>query len=180
MAKKFLQRQRLLRVDDCLDQRTTITPRRKSERAIMNQTGHRSLTIVRRYIRDGEPVGSQTLARHAGLDVSPATIRNILADLEDIGLLSADPEQDPDKLEYRLKQAVCARLEREPEIRELPGFLQEAHPKLRPVETLTAGVFSVRDNFWPLAVGPDLHRSRRKKEEGQLPKLALFRFLSCF
>ena len=46
-------------------------------------------TLIARYIRDGEPVGSQTLARHAGLDVSPATIRNILADLEDIGLLSA-------------------------------------------------------------------------------------------
>ena len=46
-------------------------------------------TLIARYIRDGEPVGSQTLARHAGLDVSPATIRNILADLEDVGLLTS-------------------------------------------------------------------------------------------
>ena len=46
-------------------------------------------TLIERYIEDGEPVGSQTLARHAGLDVSPATIRNILSDLEDIGLLSS-------------------------------------------------------------------------------------------
>ncbi len=46
-------------------------------------------TLVSRHIRDGEPVGSQTLARHAGLDVSAATIRNILASLEDAGLLSA-------------------------------------------------------------------------------------------
>lgn len=46
-------------------------------------------TLISRYIRDGEPVGSQTLARHAGLDVSAATIRNILAELEDVGLLSA-------------------------------------------------------------------------------------------
>ena len=46
-------------------------------------------TLIGRYIHDGEPVGSQTLARHAGLDVSPATIRNILADLEDSGLLSS-------------------------------------------------------------------------------------------
>lgn len=46
-------------------------------------------TLIARHIRDGEPVGSQTLARHAGLDVSAATIRNILADLEEIGLLSA-------------------------------------------------------------------------------------------
>ena len=46
-------------------------------------------TLISRYIRDGAPVGSQTLARHAGLDVSPATIRNILADLEEVGLLSS-------------------------------------------------------------------------------------------
>ena len=46
-------------------------------------------TLIARHIRDGEPVGAQTLARHAGLDVSAATIRNILADLEEQGLLSA-------------------------------------------------------------------------------------------
>lgn len=50
---------------------------------------HLLRTLIARYIRDGEPVGSKTLAQHAGLDVSPATIRNILADLEDIGLLSS-------------------------------------------------------------------------------------------
>ena len=46
-------------------------------------------TLVARHIRDGEPVGSQTLARHSGLDVSSATIRNILASMEDAGLLAA-------------------------------------------------------------------------------------------
>ena len=46
-------------------------------------------TLIARYIREGEPVGSQTLARHAGLDVSPATIRNILSELEDLGFLAA-------------------------------------------------------------------------------------------
>lgn len=46
-------------------------------------------TLISRYIESGEPVGSQTLAKCANLDVSPATIRNILADLEVQGLLSA-------------------------------------------------------------------------------------------
>lgn len=46
-------------------------------------------TLIGRYIRDGEPVGSRTLADHAGLDVSPATIRNILGEMEQIGLLTA-------------------------------------------------------------------------------------------
>lgn len=43
--------------------------------------------LIGQYIHHGSPVGSQTLAKCAGLDISPATIRNILGDLEDIGLL---------------------------------------------------------------------------------------------
>lgn len=50
---------------------------------------HLLRTLIARHIQDGEPVGSQTLARTSGLDVSAATIRNILADLEELGLLSS-------------------------------------------------------------------------------------------
>ena len=46
-------------------------------------------TLVERYIRDGRPVGSRTLSRDSGLDLSPATIRNVMSDLEDMGLLAA-------------------------------------------------------------------------------------------
>ncbi|MBS0463259.1 MAG: heat-inducible transcriptional repressor HrcA [Proteobacteria bacterium] len=46
-------------------------------------------SLIAQYIRDGEPVGSRTLAKQSGLDVSPATIRNIMADLEEIGLVVA-------------------------------------------------------------------------------------------
>jgi heat-inducible transcriptional repressor len=41
--------------------------------------------LIDRYIRDGQPVGSRTLAREAGLELSPATVRNVMADLEDLG-----------------------------------------------------------------------------------------------
>ncbi|MDX1812399.1 MAG: heat-inducible transcriptional repressor HrcA, partial [Gammaproteobacteria bacterium] len=40
-------------------------------------------TLIEKYIDDGQPVASKSLAKHAGLDVSAATIRNVLADLED-------------------------------------------------------------------------------------------------
>ena len=43
--------------------------------------------LVDRYIRDGKPVGSRTLSRDSGLDLSPATIRNVMSDLEEMGLL---------------------------------------------------------------------------------------------
>lgn len=46
-------------------------------------------TLIERYIAEGEPVGSRTLARYAGLDLSPATIRNVMVDLEEVGLVSS-------------------------------------------------------------------------------------------
>jgi len=57
----------------------------------ITQLSERSLylfkMLVERFIEDGQPVGSRTLARDALLDLSPATIRNVMADLEDLGLL---------------------------------------------------------------------------------------------
>jgi heat-inducible transcriptional repressor len=43
--------------------------------------------LVNRYIREGQPIGSRTLSREATLTLSPATIRNIMADLEEMGLV---------------------------------------------------------------------------------------------
>lgn len=43
--------------------------------------------LVERYIADGQPVGSRTLSRAASLNLSPATIRNVMADLDDLGLV---------------------------------------------------------------------------------------------
>jgi heat-inducible transcriptional repressor len=58
----------------------------------MKELGFRSRRIlyaaVTEYIATGEPVGSRKLARRYGLDVSPATIRNELADLEEAGYLA--------------------------------------------------------------------------------------------
>ena len=45
--------------------------------------------LVQRYIRDGMPVGSRTLSRDSGLDISAATVRNVMSDLEDLGFLSS-------------------------------------------------------------------------------------------
>ncbi|MDR2129084.1 MAG: heat-inducible transcriptional repressor HrcA, partial [Burkholderiaceae bacterium] len=44
-------------------------------------------TLIERYIADGQPVGSRTLSRASGLELSPATIRNVMSDLEEMGLI---------------------------------------------------------------------------------------------
>ena len=46
-------------------------------------------TLIERYIADGQPVGSRVLARMSGLEVSPATIRNVMADLEEMGFIAS-------------------------------------------------------------------------------------------
>jgi heat-inducible transcriptional repressor len=50
---------------------------------------HLLKVLVERYIKEGQPVGSRTLARDSGLDLSPATIRNVMADLEELGFVKA-------------------------------------------------------------------------------------------
>jgi len=45
--------------------------------------------LVERYIADGQPVGSRTLSKASGLELSAATIRNVMADLEDLGLIAS-------------------------------------------------------------------------------------------
>ena len=45
--------------------------------------------LVERYIHDGQPVGSRTLSRMASLGLSPATIRNVMADLDDLGFVAS-------------------------------------------------------------------------------------------
>ncbi|MGB5492240.1 MAG: heat-inducible transcriptional repressor HrcA [Woeseiaceae bacterium] len=50
---------------------------------------HLLRVLIQRYISDGQPVGSRTLSKDSGLDLSPATIRNVMSDLEQMGLVSA-------------------------------------------------------------------------------------------
>src|SRR3989339_1160544 len=62
-------------------------------------------TLVERHIGDGQPVGSRALQQYSGLEISSATIRNVMADLEDIGLVSSphtSAGRVPTALAYRL------------------------------------------------------------------------------
>jgi len=50
---------------------------------------HLLKTLIERYVTEGEPVGSRALSRHSGLDLSPATVRNVMADLEEMGFIAS-------------------------------------------------------------------------------------------
>lgn len=62
---------------------------RIGEAELPERAQHFLKVLIERYIRDGEPVGSRTLARDSGRDLSPATIRNVMSDLEEMGLVTS-------------------------------------------------------------------------------------------
>jgi len=61
----------------------------KSDKALNERASHLLKVLVNRYIEQGQPVGSKTLAETAQLEVSPATIRNIMSELEDLGFITS-------------------------------------------------------------------------------------------
>ena len=69
----LVTRSALLTIGDMLDPRSRILLK----------------ALVERYIADGEPVGSRTQSKQSGLELSPATIRNVMADLEELGFIAS-------------------------------------------------------------------------------------------
>lgn len=73
--------------------------------------------LVERYIADGQPVGSRTLSKASGLELSPATIRNVMSDLEDLGLIVSphtSAGRIPTARGYRLFVDTMLTTQREP------------------------------------------------------------------
>jgi heat-inducible transcriptional repressor len=90
-------------------------------------------TLVERYIAEGQPIGSRTLSKASGLELSPATIRNVMADLEDLGLITSphtSAGRIPTARGYRL--FVDAMLTARPMQAESARELLGAHEQLQP------------------------------------------------
>src|SRR5579863_8200993 len=59
------------------------------DEALGERAQHLLRILVETYIRDGQPVGSRALSRESGLQLSPATVRNVMADLEELGFVAS-------------------------------------------------------------------------------------------
>jgi heat-inducible transcriptional repressor len=84
-------------------------------------------TLVERYIADGQPVGSRTLSKASGLELSPATIRNVMADLEELGLIAS-----PHTSAGRIPTARGYRLFVDTMLTAKSGGMGSAEPHLQP------------------------------------------------
>ena len=87
--------------------------------------------LIQRHIRDGQPVGSRTLSQDARVDLSPATIRNVMSDLEGLGLISAphtSAGRIPTPLGYRMFVDTLVRYKspNEKDLRELQHEVSES------------------------------------------------------
>jgi heat-inducible transcriptional repressor len=91
-------------------------------------------TLIERYIAEGEPVGSRTLSRYSGLDLSPATIRNVMADLEEMGFIasphtSAGRIPTPAGFRFFVDSLLVVKQIEAEKLRELEGQLLPDNPQ---------------------------------------------------
>jgi heat-inducible transcriptional repressor len=114
-------------------------------------------TLVELYIAEGAPVGSRTLSRASGLELSPATIRNVMADLEDMGLI-ASPHTSAGRIPtargYRL--FVDTMLTARPPDNELPNVAREQLQPGQPTRVIAnaAHLLSNLSNFVGVITAP--------------------------
>jgi heat-inducible transcriptional repressor len=92
--------------------------------------------LIESYIRDGQPVGSRTLSRESGLALSSATIRNVMADLDELGFVTSphtSAGRIPTDKGYRLFVDSLLKLKplQEPELQELRRALEDVQDEPR-------------------------------------------------
>jgi heat-inducible transcriptional repressor len=117
--------------------------------------------VVEEYVRTGEPVGSETIAEHAGLGVSSATIRNEMAALEELGYLTrphTSAGRIPTDLAYRryVDTLPAGSRLREAQRRAISGFFAETMLDLGEVLRGTTQLLSRLTQYAGLAVPPSL------------------------
>ncbi len=126
--------------------------------------------VVEDYVRSAEPIGSRTLSKHGEIQFSAATIRNEMADLEDMGYLDhlhTSSGRIPSQKGYRFY--VDNLLQRQQtstqELDALRGMFQERIHEVERMIHQTTLVLSNLTNQVTIALGPKMHQERVKKIE---------------
>lgn len=116
-------------------------------------------TLIEHYIADGQPVGSRTLSRACGLELSAATVRNVMADLEDMGLI-ASPHTSagrvPTPLGYRVFVDTMLTAQPPPQSDDLQQVLQRSLDAAAPQQVMTraAQLMSSLSHFVGVVLAP--------------------------
>lgn len=114
---------------------------------------HLLRVLIQRYIQEGQPVGSRTLSKDSGLELSPATIRNVMSDLEDLGLVSAphtSAGRIPTPQGYRLFVDTLVRY-RQPKDGDIDMLRSQIRHKVDKLCALVTSISSLLSDFTSLA-----------------------------
>ena len=109
--------------------------------------------LIQKYISEGMPIGSRTLSKDANLDLSPATIRHVMSDLETMGLISSphtSAGRIPTSLGYRMFVDSLVRY-KEPEEFDIEGIQSELIKKSDNTNQLVSKVSGILSRITSLA-----------------------------
>lgn len=120
--------------------------------------------IVRNYLETGEPVGSRTISKYTDLNLSSATIRNEMADLEEMGYIlqpHTSAGRIPSDAGYRLYVDTMME-EKMREVRELKEDLLEKEERLDHLLKQTARLLATNTNYATMVSAPSIHGNKIK------------------
>ena len=121
-------------------------------------------TIIKTYLETGEPVGSRTISKYTDLNLSSATIRNEMADLEDLGYIiqpHTSAGRIPSDKGYRLYVDMLM-LEKEQEVIEMREQMLEKADKMDKILKQAAKVLAVNTNYATMVSAPSYNRNKLK------------------
>ncbi len=120
--------------------------------------------IIRNYLETGEPVGSRTISKYTDLNLSSATIRNEMADLEELGYIvqpHTSAGRIPTDKAYRLYVDTMME-EKDKQIEELKGMVLDAEEKMDKVLKNVAKVLANNTNYATVVSAPQIKRNKLK------------------
>lgn len=120
--------------------------------------------VIKTYLDTGEPVGSRTLSKYTDLNVSPATIRNEMADLEELGYLMqphTSAGRIPSDKGYRFYVDRMLAEEKK-EVEDMKEILVEKADKMERLLKQVAKSLAVNTNYATMISAPSTHRNKLK------------------
>lgn len=120
--------------------------------------------IIKTYLETGEPVGSRTISKFADLNLSSATIRNEMADLEEMGLIlqpHTSAGRIPSDAGYRLYVDRMME-EKDREVTEMKEMVLQRQDKMELLLKQMARILATNTNYAAMISGPQYHRTKLK------------------
>ena len=120
--------------------------------------------IIKTYLETGEPVGSRTISKYADLNLSSATIRNEMSDLEEMGLIlqpHTSAGRIPSDAGYRL-YVDHMMAEKDREVTEMKEMMIQRQDKMELILKQLARVLAANTNYAAMISGPQYHHTKLK------------------